>query len=153
MTDSIKIMIKKYIAFIFICFLFFIASYLTVYKLSFLPNGYDIVLQQQDIVSIKSFNLFGMEKNITKLSFNASNVWMIDELIHAVNRQKEFLWLLYFGVSISIFLIIYRVYKGKKLWKAILGSNIIFAVVIPWISISSAWTRIQLIITLGGLQK
>lgn len=150
MSESLGSKFKKYVAFIIICFFLGFGSYLTVYKLSFLSNSYDIVVHQEDTVEVKSFDIFGNEEKTETYSFHADDLWKMDELILAVDRQKEFLWLLYFVLSVSGFVIIYRVNKEMKLWKAILGNNLIFALLFPMVSIIYAWNRIRDLVSTFG---
>lgn len=98
---------------------------------------------QKDSISLKSSNLFGVEKDIITVSFSGKDTCKIDEIDYQVDRQKEFLWLLYFAVSVSIFLLFYKVRIGFKLWKAIFESNIIFSVIIPLPLIIDSLNRIQ----------
>lgn len=139
--------VKKFLAFLLIASILFSVSYLTVYKFSFLPNGYDIEALQKDNLSLKSFNFLGVEKDIIALPFSKKDNWKIDEIKYAVNRQKEFLWLLFSFVSVSGYLLIYKVLNGVKLRKAILESNIIFAVLLPLIPVISSLNRIFYLIT------
>ncbi|QGM29533.1 hypothetical protein [Psychrobacillus sp. FSL K6-2843] len=134
--------IKKILAFLLIVSTLFYVSYLMVYKLSFLPNGYDIEEIKKDYVSLKSFNFLGVEKHIITLLFSEDDTWKIDEIEYAVNRQKEFLWLLFSFVTISGFLLIYKVLNGLKLWKAVLESNIVFAVLLPLLPVLNSLNRL-----------
>lgn len=135
--------VKKFIAFILIASFLFYGSYLIVYKASILPNGYDIEEVKEDFVSLKSFNLLGIEKDRITHSFSENETWKIDGIKYEVNRQKEFLWLLYSFVTISTFLLLYKVRNGFKLWKAVLESNIIFAILFPLFPVINSVNRIQ----------
>jgi hypothetical protein len=134
--------VKKFLAFLLIASIFVCISYLLVYKFSFLPNGYDIEAVQKDKVSLKSFNFLGVEKDIITLSFSGNDTWIIDEIKNAVKRQKGFLYLLYSAVTVSIFLLIYKVRNGLKLWKAVLESNIILAVLFPLLLVMNSLNNI-----------
>ncbi|WP_113927112.1 hypothetical protein [Bacillus sp. P14.5] len=138
-----KTKIKKFLAFILIAGISAGLSYLIVYKASFLLNGYEITAAQEDRVSLQSFNWLGMEKDITTLSFSDEDSWILDALLYEVDRQKEFLWLLYTAVTISIILFFYKIRKDMKLWKAVFESNIIFAVAIPLYIIVTSLNRIE----------
>ncbi|MBY0121534.1 hypothetical protein [Bacillus sp. S/N-304-OC-R1] len=128
MKKTLRTKLKKYLAFLLIGSIIAGVSYLIVYKVSFLPNGYDIVALQKDSISLKSFNLIGIEKSIVTVSFSENDNWKMEALEYEVNRQKEFLWLLFYTVTISIILFIYKFRSGLKLWKVIIESNIIFSV-------------------------
>ncbi|QUG41746.1 hypothetical protein KD050_00100 [Psychrobacillus sp. INOP01] len=142
MNNDFMSKVKKFLAFLLIASILFCVSYLFVYKFSFLPNGFDIEAVQKDNVSLKSFNFLGVEKDIITLSFSGNDTWRIDEIEYAVNRQKEFLWLLFSFVTVSGFLLIYKVLNGLKLWKAFLESNIIFAVLLPLLPVINSLNRI-----------
>ncbi len=118
-------------------------SYFTVYKASFLPNGYDIVSQQKDRVTVKSFNLIGMEKDTTTVVFSEDSVWKIDYLSNQIERQKSFLWMLFTGSSISILMLIIKLREGKKWWRAIWESNFVIAMPFPLYLINSSLTAVQ----------
>jgi hypothetical protein len=130
MINNFRIKFNKFLAFLFIAGILSCFSYLIVYKVSFLPNGYDIEAVQKDNVSLKSFNMLGIEKDIITLSFSGNEAWKIDEIEYQVKRQKESFWILFSFVTLSLFLLVYKVRNGMKLWKAILESNI-FSVLIP----------------------
>jgi hypothetical protein len=139
--------VRKFIVFTLIVSVVVGVPYLIVFKVSFLPNGYDIVEEQKDIISLKSFNVAGVEKKTTTIAFSEKNTWKIDEIKSQVNRQKNYLWLLYAFVSVSLILFFYKVRKGNKLWKAILDSNIIFAVLLPLIPLINTLNWIQKLIS------
>lgn len=134
--------VKKILAFLLIASIFVCVSYLLVYEVSFLPNGYDIEAVQKDNVSLKSFNFLGVEKDKITLSFSGNDTWVIDEIKNAVKKQKGELFLLFSAVTVSIFLLGYKVRNGLKLWKAILESNIIFAVLFPLLLVMNLLNRI-----------
>ena len=134
--------VKKFLAFLLIASIFVCVSYLLVYKVSFLPSGYDIEAVQKDNVSLKSFNFLGVEKDIITLSFSGNDTWLIDEIKYHVEREKGLLFLLYSAVTVSIFLLIYKVRNGLKLWKAVLESNIILAVLFPLLLVMNSLNNI-----------
>ncbi|WP_138420856.1 hypothetical protein [Aquibacillus sediminis] len=143
MNDTFMAKVKKFLAFLLIAGILTGISYLIVYKVSFLPNGYNIVEVKSDSISLKSFNVVGMEKNIIDVNFSEKDTWKIEAIKDEVKRQKEFLWLLFSLLSVSIFLLVYKVRNGMKLWKAIIDSNIIFAVLIPLVPIIKSLERVN----------
>jgi hypothetical protein len=143
MNDAFKTKVIKFIIFIVIASIFACVSYQLVYKISFLPNGYDIISEQNSSVTIKSFNLLGSEKDIQTLTFNEDEIWKIGQIHYNVTRLKEFLWLLYFSVSVSTFLLIYKIRTGVKLWRAFFESNIFVSVLLPLLTIINSLNRIQ----------
>lgn len=122
-------------------------SYFLVIKVSFLPNGYDLVSQQKDSISIKSFNVLGFEEGISTISFSEKDIWKINDIAHEINRQKGFLWILFSAVSVSIYLLVSKFRKGIKIWKAILESNIIITLLLPLYIIINSLNRIQNLIS------
>lgn len=141
--------VKNFLAFLLIASILTFGSYLIVYKVSFLPNGYDIEKVQKDNVSLKSFNLLGIEKNVKTLSFSGDDTWYIDEIDFEVKKQKTFLWLLFSSITISTFLLIYKLRNGLTLWKAIFESNF-FAALIPLTTVIFSLHRIQMILDLSS---
>ncbi|UOQ49847.1 hypothetical protein MUN88_07170 [Gracilibacillus caseinilyticus] len=91
-----------------------------VFEFSFLPKGYSIVEVQNDSMTLQSYNIAGIEKDIATVSFSKEDTWKIAAIEHEIKRQKEFLWILYFAVTVSIFLFVYKVRNNMKVWKAIL---------------------------------
>ncbi len=146
MKVSKAIKVKNFTAFLLFFLLVISCTYLLVYKASFLPSGFDLVSKQKDSVSIMSYNLFGVEEGVSTISFSKKEEWKINEIGNEVKRQKEFLWLLFSMFSISIYLIIYKLRKGMKFWRAILESNIVFTVLIPLYIIINSLNRIQFLI-------
>ncbi|MFC4408914.1 hypothetical protein ACFOZY_00550 [Chungangia koreensis] len=138
---------KKLLAFLLIASFLVGVSYLIVFKVSFLPNGYDLATVQNDTVSLKSFNLLGFEREIKTQSYSTHDIWKIDDIKYQINRQKEHFWMLFSFTSISLFLFIYKVLNGMKLWKVVLESNIIFAVLLPMIPLIYTLDRITYLIS------
>lgn len=134
--------LKKFLAFVLISSIFISISYLIVYKLSILPNGYDIEEVQKDYIALRSFNIIGVEKELITQSFSEHENWKIYEIEYEVNRQKEFLWLLFSAVTISAFLLIYKLRNGLGFWNAVVGSNIILAVLLPLLPVIRSLNRI-----------
>src|SRR3954471_24641426 len=147
MNNSKEIKVKNYLDFLLFLIIVVGIAYLLVYKVSFLPNGYDIISEQKDRISIKSFNVLGIEKGISTVSFSEKDIWKINDIAYEVNRQKEFLWLLLSVVSLFIYLFVSKLRKGMVFWRAILGSNIVFAVFVPLYMIINSLNRIQHLIS------
>ena len=147
MNNSKEIKVKNYLDILLFLIIVVGISYLLVYKVSFLPSGYDLISQQKDSISIKSFNVLGLEKGISTVSFSEKDIWKINDIDYEVNRQKEFLWLLFSIVSLSIYLIVSKLRKGMIFWRAILESNIVFTVFVPLYIIINSLNRIQKLIS------
>lgn len=137
METTLAIKIKKLLAFILIASMVGGASYAIVFKGSFIPNGYDIVAVQKDSLSLKTFNVIGMEKEITSVSFSKEDTWKIKAIEHEVKRYKEFLSLLFAFTTLSCILFIYKFRNGMKLWNALFESNIILSALPIYIIITS----------------
>ncbi|TCN26225.1 hypothetical protein [Mesobacillus foraminis] len=142
-----KIFKNKYKTFLLFTIIVVVISYLLVYKAVFLPNGYDIISQQNNSLSIKEFNLFGVNKGTTNLTFSHSDDWKIDELEHEVSRYKEFLWILLTGISIFAFLLLYTRKKDIEWRKATMVSLIIFTILLPSYYIVTSLNRIHQLIS------
>ena len=143
MNSSVSNKIRMLLAFTLFIILVGYLSYLAVYKVSFLPNGYDIVSQQKDSVTVKSFNIIGGEKDFITLSFSENHLWKIKEINYEVKRQKDFFWFLFTASSFSILLLILKLRKGEKFWHAVWGSRIVFAILFPLFIIVNSLNRIQ----------
>ncbi|MGM0844968.1 MAG: hypothetical protein ACQEUT_08320 [Bacillota bacterium] len=131
MNNTFITKVKNFLSFLLIAGMLVVISYLIVYKVSFLPNGYNIVEVKKDSILLQSFNVIGMEKNILDVNFSEKDTWKIDAIENEVKRQKNFFWLLFSALFVSIFLLVYKIRNGMKFWKAIIESNIIFGVLIP----------------------
>ena len=114
MNNSKAIKVKNHLDLLLFLLIVVSVTYLLVYKVSLLPNGYDLVSQQKDSISIKSFNVLGIEEGRSTISFSEKDIWKINDIAYEVNRQKEFLWLLFSAISISIYLHISKLRKGMK---------------------------------------
>ena len=147
MNNSKAIKVKNHLDLLLFLLIVVSVTYLLVYKVSFLPNGYDLVSQKKDSISIKSFNVLGIEEGRSTISFSEKDVWKINDIVYEVNRQKEFLWLLFSAVSISIYLLVSKLRKGMKFWKAVLESNIVIALLMPLYMIINSINRIQNLIS------
>lgn len=147
MNNSKEIKVKNYLDFFLFIIIIVGISYLLVFKVSYLPSGYDLISQQKDSISIKSFNVLGLKKGISTVSFSEKDIWKINDIAYEVNRQKEFLWLLFSFVSLSLYLLVSNLRKGMIFWRAILRSNIVFAVFVPLYSIINSLNRIQNLIS------
>lgn len=147
MNSSVCIKIRILLAFTLFIILVGYLSYLVVYKVSFLPNGYDIVSQQKDSVTVKSYNIIGGEKDFKALSFSENHLWKIKEINYEVKRQKDFFWFLFTASSFSSLLLILKLRKGEKFWRAVWGSRIVFAILFPLFIIVNSLNRIQYLIS------
>lgn len=146
MNSFVRDKLKKISAFILFIVIVGSLSYFAVYNASFLPNGYDIVSQQKDRVTVKSFNLFGLEKDTTTVVFPEDDIWKIDYLSDEIKKQKDFLWFLFTASSISILMLIIKLHGGKHWWYAIWESNLIIAIPFPLYFINSTLTNIHSLI-------
>ena len=146
MNSPIKNKLKKISAFILFIIIMSSVSYFAVYKASFLPNGYDIVSQQKDRVTVQSFNLFGIEKDTTTVVFSEDDAWRIEYISNEIGRQKMFLWLLFTASSISLLVLIIKLRGGKKWWRAIWESNLLGAIPLPLYYILSSLTTVEVLI-------
>ena len=142
MKNTIKIIIKDLLLLLLFSSAVGYGWYLAVYKASFLPNGYEIVSQEKDQLTLKSFNIFGMEEETETLSFSERNEWVVLILENDIERLKGFLWLLFFGVTVMTGISIYRVRQGIALWKLLL-IGIPGSIPIPLINIISSMHNIQ----------
>ncbi|WP_157381016.1 hypothetical protein [Bacillus sp. AP8] len=119
----------KYV-FIYIFITSFV-SYFAVYKVVFIPNGYEIALKQENYIINKNFNLaVRMEDDNSTISFCKSDEWKGDELVFEANRQKFYMCSLFIAGITSIFLLFLQLKKGEKFWLAILKSNILFSILV-----------------------
>ncbi|WP_342505094.1 hypothetical protein [Sporosarcina sp. FSL K6-2383] len=146
MNSFVRDKLKKISAFILFIVIVGSLSYFAVYKASFLPNGYDIVSQQKDRVTVKSFNLFGLEKDTTTVVFPEDDIWKIDYLSDEIKKQKDFLWFLFTASSFSLLMLILKLRGGKHWWYAIWESNLIIAILLPLFYIKTTLTTIQRLI-------
>lgn len=143
MNNSKAIKVKNHVGFLLFLLIIVGVTYLLVYKVSFLPSGYDLVSQQKDSISIKSLNVLGVEEGISIVSFSEKDIWKINDIAYEVNRQKEFLWLLLSAVSIFVYLLVSKLHKGIEISYATLGSTIVIAVLLPLYFIIKSINRIQ----------
>jgi hypothetical protein len=134
----------KLLLFIFIVVSF---TYLLVYRASLLPNGYDLVSEQERSISLKSFNALGLEEGSLTKSFSEEDIWKMNEIVHEINRQKEFLWLLFSAIIISIYLYTSKLRKVIEISYPLLGSTIVIGVFLPLYNIINSINRIQYLIT------
>ena len=146
MNSSVRNKLKQIFAFILFIIIVSSVSYFAVYKASFLPNGYDVVSQQKDRVTVQSFNLFGVEKDMTTVVFSEDDAWKSEYISNEIGRQKGFLWLLFTTTSISTLILIIKLREGKKWWRAILDSNMILTIALPLFSINSTLTTVQVLL-------
>ncbi|QFF99124.1 hypothetical protein PB01_09945 [Psychrobacillus glaciei] len=139
--------LKAFVPYFFVMIVLGSLSYILVYQASFLPNGYKIISQQNNELTIKLFNLIGKEKSIQTISLGKDDAWKVEQIEYDVKRQNDSLWMIFSFVSISATLIVMYVRNGMRVWKAIFQSNLIFAILIPLVSLKSAWHSIQSLIS------
>ncbi|WP_371069532.1 hypothetical protein [Sediminibacillus sp. JSM 1682029] len=123
MDDHFVPKVMKFLAFLLIAGILIGISYLIVYKVSFLPNGYDIVEVSDESISLTSFNMVGMEKKGIDAVFSEKDTWKIKAIEHEVKKQKEYLWILFSAISVSAFLFVYKLLIRMQFWRAVLESN------------------------------
>ncbi|MFJ7973522.1 hypothetical protein [Psychrobacillus sp. NPDC096389] len=135
--------IKSFVPYFFVMLTLVCLSYLLVYNTSYSPNGYEIVSASNNEITIKSFNLIGVEKSIQTISFSSEYEWKVEAIEHQIDRQKDFLCLLFSMVSISTTLFVMYIRNGTAMWKAIFRSNLIFCILLPLTSLIFVWDAIQ----------
>lgn len=139
--------IKAFVPYFFVMFTFVFLSYLLAYSASFSPNGYEIISASNNEITIKSLNLIGVEKSIQTISFSNEYEWKVEAIEYQIERQKDFLCLLFSMISISTTLIVMFMRNGMRMWKAIFRSNLIFCILLPLTSLINAWQAIQIYIS------
>lgn len=145
--NKFRTMLIKFFGYLLIASLLAFISYFIVYEVSFLPNGYEIEAVEKDKVSLKSFDLLGSEKDKITKTFSEDETWKIEDIQGEVKRQKSSLWMLFSFTAISLFLFVYKIRNGLKLWKAIFESNIIFAVLMPLYILVTTLNRLQTLLS------
>ncbi len=118
MSNSFSRKIKSFLVRLFVICLFSLISFFLIYKISFLPSGYDIASEQKNSVIIKSFNTFGIGENITTVTFPSNDKGKNDdsgyELKRQVERQKVYLWLIFALLPTSVFILLFRSYVMER---------------------------------------
>ncbi|WP_282244621.1 hypothetical protein [Psychrobacillus sp. NEAU-3TGS] len=135
--------IKAFVPYFFVMLTLVCLSYLLVYNSSYSPNGYEIVSASNNEITIKSFNLIGTEKSIQTISLSKEYEWKVEAIEYQIERQKDFLCLLFSMVSISTTLMVMYMRNGTGMWKAIFRSNLIFCILLPLTSLIFVWDAIQ----------
>ncbi|WP_079528196.1 hypothetical protein [Halobacillus hunanensis] len=77
-------------------------SYLMTYKISYLPNGYEVISKQKDALLIQSYNAIGAEEKEIRYSPPAEEVWKVDFLIAQIQDQKEALVLWFTSIFLYV---------------------------------------------------
>ncbi|WP_144510088.1 hypothetical protein [Bacillus sp. FJAT-22090] len=139
--------LKAFGPYFFIMVILCCLSYFLVYQVSLLPNSYEIVSASKNELTIKSYNLYGAERNIQTVSWSKQDEWKSEAIEYQIKRQKEFLSLLFSTIGISTTLIVMHMRNRMRMWKAIFRSNLIFAILLPLIPLIDAWKAIQLYIS------
>lgn len=134
---------KNLLAFLLLIIITISFPYLLVYKVSFLPSGYDIVSKQENNLMLNTFSVLGVKEGMSSVSFPKSEAWKIDDIVYEVGRYKENLWILFTAGSIFLFLLISKQRKGMKIKKSILLSGIVLSILMPLYLIFNSLTRIQ----------
>lgn len=134
---------KNLLAFLLLIIITISFPYLLVYKVSFLPSGYDIVSKQENNLMLNTFSVLGVKEGMSSVSFPKSETWKIDDIAYEVGRYIENLWILFTAGSIFIFLLITKLRKGMKIKKSILLSVIVLSILMPLYLIFNSLTRIH----------
>lgn len=122
-------------------------THLLVYKTSFIPRGYKIVSETKNKVVLENIHFFVEKSQAQSFSFSTKNQWRGAEIKRETTRQENSYWLLYTAVIISISSFIFKLRKGDGILRAIFGSNLIFAVLIPLTSLIDSVNRIHQLIS------
>ncbi|MCU9614428.1 hypothetical protein OEV98_12860 [Caldibacillus lycopersici] len=130
MTEKLKSWTKKIAIVLSLIIVVFCLFYIVVFPLSFLPNGYTIISETDTTVVVKGLTLFGTED--VRYEYEPKDaIFTLEEFRSIIKKQKDFYWLLYSFVTLSIIYFIRLRRKGKRFPRALFDSNLLFSIFIP----------------------
>src|SRR5690606_27744438 len=124
--------------------------YVLVFFIGFVPNGYNIIQENGDQLTIKSYTILGMTEKIYKYTPGEEDLWTSLDIKRIINNEKWYYVLLFSAVTISTYFFIKLKREGQSFFRALMNSYLFFSLLIPFILIRNHIIALDLI--LGQMQ-
>jgi hypothetical protein len=148
--EKLKTWVQKIISFLAAMIGVVLFFYVLVFFIGFVPNGYNIIQENGDQLTIKSYTILGMTEKIYEYTPGEEDLWTSLDIKRIINNEKWYYVLLFSAVTISTYFFIKLKREGQSFFRALMNSYLFFSLLIPFILIRNHIIALDLI--LGQMQ-
>jgi hypothetical protein len=148
--EKLKTWVQKIIRFLAALIGVVLFFYVLVFFIGFVPNGYNIIQENGNQLTIKSYTILGMTEKIYEYTPGEEDLWTSLDIKRIINNEKWYYVLLFSAVTISTYFFIKLKREGQSFFRALMNSYLFFSLLIPFILIRNHIIALDLI--LGQMQ-
>ena len=144
--EKLKTWVQKIIRFLAAMIGVVLFFYVLVFFIGFVPNGYNIIQENGDQLTIKSYTILGMTEKIYEYTPGEEDLWTSLDIKRIINNEKWYYVLLFSAVTISTYFFIKLKREGQSFFRALMNSYLFFSLLIPFILIRNHIIALDLIL-------
>ena len=91
--------------------------YVLVFFIGFVPNGYNIIQENGDQLTIKSYTILGMTEKIYEYTPGEEDLWTSLDIKRIINNEKWYYVILFSAVTISTYFFIKLKREGQSFFE------------------------------------
>ena len=148
--EKLKTWVQKIIRFLAAMIGVVLFFYVLVFFIGFVPNGYNIIQENGDQLTIKSYTILGMTEKIYEYTPGEEDLWTSLDIKRIINNEKWYYVILFSAVTIYTYFFIKLKREGQSFFRALMNSYLFFSLLIPFILIRNHIIALDLI--LGQMQ-
>lgn len=150
MVGKFKTWLQKIIRVLAAMFAVAIFFYILVFFIGFVPYGYNIVEENGDQLTVKSFTVIGTTDKIYEYTPGAEDLWTSEDIKLIIKNEKWYYVLLFTAVTISTYFFVKMKREGQSFFRALMNSYLFFSLLIPVILLRNHLIALDIIF--GNIQ-
>lgn len=150
MVGKFKTWLQKIIRVLAAMFAVAIFFYILVFFIGFVPYGYNIVEENGDQLTVKSFTVIGTTDKIYEYTPGAEDLWTSEDIKRIIKNEKWYYVLLFTAVTISTYFFVKMKREGQSFFRALMNSYLFFSLLIPVILLRNHLIALDIIF--GNIQ-
>src|SRR5690606_26366219 len=117
MVGKFKTWLQKIIRVLAAMFAVAIFFYILVFFIGFVPYGYNIVEENGDQLTVKSFTVIGTTDKIYEYTPGAEDLWTSEDIKRIIKNEKWYYVLLFTAVTISTYFFVKMKREGQSFFR------------------------------------
>lgn len=105
--------------------------YILVFLFGFVPYGYNILEENGDQLTVKSYTVIGTTDKIYEYTPGAEDLWTSEDIKRIIKNEKWYYVLLFTAVTISTYFFVKMKREGQSFFRALMNSYLFFSLLIP----------------------
>lgn len=122
-----------------------ILFYILVFFIGFVPNGYNIVDENGEQLTVKSYTFIGTTENVYEYVPGKEDLWTSHDIKRIIKNEKWYYVLLFTAVTVSTYFFIKLKRDGQSFFRALMNSYLFFSILIPLILLRNHIIALDLI--------